>query len=43
MDDAKLLLQRAYADYIVETMSPTGQEETNVTLNKTGAVKLKLD
>ena len=42
-DKDKDTLQRAYADYIVETMSPTGQEETNVTLNKSGAVKLKLD
>lgn len=43
MDDAKLLLQRAYADYIVETMSPTGQEEYNTTINNSGALKLKLD
>ena len=38
MDDAKLLLQRAYADYIVETMSPTGQEKTNVTKNFGSAI-----
>lgn len=37
-DKDKITLQKAYADYIVETMSPTGQEKTNVTKNFGSAI-----
>jgi len=37
-DKDKNTLQKAYADYIVETMSPTGQEKTNVTKNFGSAI-----
>ena len=32
------ILREAYADYIVETMSPTGQEKTNITKNFGSAI-----
>ena len=35
---ADKILREAYADYIVETMSPTGQEKTNITKNFGSAI-----